>query len=153
MQKEKLKSFGIVVAEISFLIHSTEDRDRVINQVSSILIVDKDEFESENLLGHWGNQIEMIKARLKGKFANDVADTILTSLDTYDRKKMLHSLDDYVDDKGALHLRLDKQKICVGKIELSNIDSIKMKIKPKPFFSRSMQDYILEYRRLLGSND
>ena len=153
MRKEKLRSFEIAVAEISFLIHSTEDRDRVINQVSSILIVDKDEFESENLLGHWGNQIEMIKARLKGKFANDVADTILTSLDTYDRKKMLHSLDDYVDDKGALHLRLDKQKFCVGKIELSDIDSIKMKIKPKPFFSRSMQDYILEYRRLLGSND
>ncbi|MGH9975939.1 MAG: RNA-binding domain-containing protein [Nitrososphaeraceae archaeon] len=153
MQKEKLKSFEIAVAEISFLIHSTEDRDRVVNQVSSILIVNKDEFESENLQGHWGNQIEMIKGRLKGKFANDVANTILTSLDTYDRKKMLHSLHDYVDDKGALHLRLDKQKICVGKIELSDIDSIKMKIKPKSFFSRSMQDYILEYRRLLGSND
>jgi RNA binding exosome subunit len=153
MQNEKLRPFEIVVAEISFLIHSTEDRDRVINHVSSILIIDKDEFKSEILLGHWGNQIEMVKGRIKGRLAHDVASTILTSIDTYDRKKMLLSLDDYVDDKGALHLRLDKQKICAGKIELSDIDSIKMKIKPKPFFSRSMQDYILEYGRFLGSND
>lgn len=153
MQKEKLKSFEIVVAEISFLVHATEDKDRVLNLVSSVLIVDKDEFESENLTGHWGNQIEMIKGRLDGKPARDVANTILTSLDSYDRKKMLYSLDDYVDDKGTLHLRLDKQKICEGKIELSDIDSIKIKFKPKLFFSRIKQDYIQEYRRLLGSND
>lgn len=153
MQKEKLKSFEIVVAEISFLVHATEDKDRVLNLVSSVLIVDKDEFESENLTGHWGNQIEMIKGRLDGKPARDVANIILTSLDSYDRKKMLYSLDDYVDDKGTLHLRLDKQKICEGKIELSDIDSIKIKFKPKLFFSRIKQDYIQEYRRLLGSND
>jgi RNA binding exosome subunit len=153
MQKEKLKSFEIVVAEISFLVHATEDKDRVLNLVSSVLIADKDEFESENLTGHWGNQIEMIKGRLDGKPARDVASTILTSLDSYDRKKILYSLDDYVDDKGTLHLRLDKQKICEGKIELSDIDSIKIKFKPKLFFSRIKQDYIQEYRRLLGSND
>jgi RNA-binding protein len=153
MQKEKLKSFEIVVAEISFLVHATEDKDRVLNLVSSVLIADKDEFESENLTGHWGNQIEMIKGRLDGKPARDVANTILTSLDSYDRKKILYSLDDYVDDKGTLHLRLDKQKICEGKIELSDIDSIKIKFKPKLFFSRIKQDYIQEYRRLLGSND
>jgi RNA binding exosome subunit len=153
MQKEKLRPFEIAVAEIGFLIHATEDKGRVINLVSSVLVVDKDEFESENLVGHWGNQIEMIKVRLKGNFANEVASSILTSLDTYDRKKMLYSLDDYVDDKGTLHLRLDKQKICEGKIELSDIDSIKIKFKSRPFFSRSKQDYIREYRRLLGLYD
>jgi RNA-binding protein len=153
MQKEKLRSFVIDVAEIRFLVHATEDKDRVIHLVSSALIVDMDVFESENLLGHWGNQIEMIKVRLQGKLASDLASTILTSLNTYDRKKMLYSLDNYVDDKGTLHLRLDKQKICEDKIELSDIDSIKIKFKPKLFFSRIKQDHIREYRRLLGSND
>jgi RNA-binding protein len=153
MQKEKLKAFEIVVVEISFLVHATEDKDRVLNLVSSVLIAEKDEFESENLTGHWGNQIEMIKGRLEGKPARDVANKVLTTFDSYDRKKMLYSLDDYVDDKGTLHLRLDKQKICEGKIELSDIDSIKIKFKPKLFFSRIRQDYIREYGRLLGSND
>ena len=135
MQKEKLRSFEIARCRNQlFEFHATEDKDRVINQVSSVLIVDKDEFESENLLGHWGNQIEMIKGSLKGKFANDIASNILTALDTYDRKKILYSLDDYVDDKGTLYLRLDKQKICEGKIELSDIDSLKMKFKPKLIF-------------------
>jgi RNA-binding protein len=153
MQKEKLKSFEIAVAEISFLIHATEDKDRVINLISSALLVHKHEFESENLLGHWGNEITMIRYRLKGNFTNDVASTILNSLDTYDRKKMLFSLDEYVDDKGTLYLRLDKQRICQGKIELSDFDSIKIKFKPKLFFSKFKQDYILEFRRLLGSKD
>jgi|SRR5262245_2507829 len=153
MQKEKLRSFEVATAEISFLIHATEDRDRVINLISSILLVNRHEFESENLLGHWGNEIAIIKSRLNGKFANDVASIILNSLDTFDRKKMLHSLDDYVDDKGTLHIRLDKQRICESKIQLSDIDSIKIKFKPRLFFSRFKHDYVSEFRRLLGSND
>ena len=153
MQKEKLRSFEVATAEISFLIHATEDRDRVINLISSILLVNRHEFEAENLLGHWGNEIAIIKCRLNGKFANDVANIILNSLDTFDRKKMLYSLDDYVDDKGTLHIRLDKQWICESKIQLSDIDSIKIKFKPRLFFSRFKQDYVLEFRRLLGSND
>jgi RNA-binding protein len=153
MQKEKIRSFELAYAEISFLIHATEDKDRVINLISSVLHIDKNEFESEKLLGHWGNEIAMIKCRLKGKFINDVASILFNSLDTFDRKKMLYSLGDYVDDKGILHLRIDKQKIFEGKVELSDIDSIKIKFKPRPFFSRIKPDYILEFRRLLGSND
>ncbi|MFY9967164.1 MAG: RNA-binding domain-containing protein [Nitrososphaeraceae archaeon] len=153
MQKEKFRSFEIAAAEIVFLVHATEDKDRVLKLVSSILFVDKNEFESAKSLGHWGNHIDIIKARLDGKPARDVTMNILTSLDTYDRKKLLHSLDNYTDEKGNLHLRLDKQKICEGKIELSDIDSVKIKFKPKLFFSRIKQEYIREYRRLLDSND
>ena len=149
MQKENLKPF-VIAAEISFLVHATEDKERVLKFVSSALSVDVDDFESENLLGHWGNQIDMIRGKLERKQASDVAFTIITSLDTYDRKKMLYSLEDYVDDRGILHLRLDKQKICDGKFELSEIDSIKIKFKQKLFFSRLKQDYIQEYRRLLN---
>jgi RNA binding exosome subunit len=153
MQKEKFRSFEIAAAEIVFLVHATEDKDRVLKLVSSILFVDKNEFESAKSLGHWGNHIDIIKARLDGKPARDVTTNILTSLDTYDRKKLLHSLDNYTDEKGNLHLRLDKQKICEGKIELSDIDSVKIKLKPKLFFSRIKQEYIREYRRLLDSKD
>ena len=67
MQKEKFRSFEIAAAEIVFLVHATEDKDRVLKLVSSILFVDKNEFESANLLGHWGNHIDIIKARLDGK--------------------------------------------------------------------------------------
>lgn len=153
MQKEKLRSFEIVIAEISFLAHATEDMDRVLNLVSSTLIIDKEKFESRNLLGHWGNQINMVKGRLEGKLAGKVANTVFTSLDTYDRRKMLYSMADYVDDKGTIHLRFDKQKICEGIFVLSEIDSIKMKFKPRLFFSKVKQDYVREYRGLLGSND
>ena len=66
--------------------------------------------------------------------------------------RQIFPLDDYVDDKGTLHIRLDKQRICEGKIQLSDIDSIKIKFKPRLFFSRFKQDYVLEFRRLLGSN-
>jgi RNA-binding protein len=153
MQKEKASSFEIILTEISFLVHATEDKDRVLNLVSLALIIDKDKFKATDLLGHWGNEIEMIKASVEGKLSRDVASIVLTSLDIYDRRTMLYSLNDYVDDKGTLHLRLNKQKICDGKFELSEVDSIKVKIKPKLFFSRVKEDYIQEYRRLLGSND
>ena len=149
MQNQKLKSFEIVALEISFLIHATEDRERVLNLVSSFMNADKEGFEVEKLLGHWRNQIDMVKGKLEGELARNVATNILSSLEPYDRKKMLYSLGTYIDDKGILHLRLDKQKICERKIELSDVDSIKIKFKPKLFFSRIKQDYIHEYRRLL----
>ena len=40
-----------------------------------------------------------------------------------------------------------------AKLSLSDIDSVKIKFKPKLFFSRIKQEYIREYRRLLDSND
>lgn len=149
MHKEKIRPFEIVGAEINFLVHATEDRERVLDLITGLLKVDSDEFKSARLLGHWGNHIDMVKGRFEGKPARDVSTIILSSLGIYDREALLNSLNNYTDDKGNLHLRLDKQKICEGRVELSDVDAIKIRFRPKLFFSRVKDDYIREYRRLL----
>lgn len=150
---QEIKSFEIVTAEISFLAHATEDKELMISQIASALMVDREKFESVGLVGHWGNQIDMVKARFEEKSAQELAMLVLSSLSPYDCTSLLKSLGDYTDDKGSLHLRVDKQRICAGKIELSGIDAIKIRFIPRPFFSKEKEDYIREYRRLLVSND
>jgi RNA binding exosome subunit len=153
MHKDQIRPFHIIGAEINLLIHATEDRERMLNLITDLLRTDKDELNSTRLIGHWGNHIDMVKARLEGKRAKDLSAFIFSSLDIYDRESLLKSLDDHVDDKGNFHLRVDKQKVCEGKVELSEVDSIKIKFSPKLFFSRIKDDYNSEYRRLLDSND
>jgi RNA binding exosome subunit len=153
MHKDQIRSFHIIGAEINLLIHATEDKERMLNLITDLLRTDKHELNSTRLIGHWGNHIDMVKARLEGKRARDLSTFIFSSLDIYDRESLLKSLDDHVDDKGNFHLRVDKQKVCEGKVELSEVDSIKIKFSPKLFFSRIKDDYNNEYRRLLDSND
>lgn len=149
---QEIKSFEIVIVEISFLAHATEDKELMISHIASALMVDREKFESMGLAGHWGNRIDMVKARFKEKSAQDLATLVFSSLDSYDRTSLLKSLEDFTDDKGSLHLRVEKQRICDGKIELSDIDAVKMRFIPKPFFGKEKEDYIKEYRRLLDSN-
>ena len=46
-----------------------------------------------------------------------------------DRENLFSNLDKYIDEKGNLYLRLDKQKICKNKISLSDTEGIKIKFK------------------------
>jgi RNA-binding protein len=151
--KDQISSFHIIGAEINLLIHATEDKERMLNLISDLLKTDKDKLKSTRLIGHWGNHIDMIKTKLEGNRARDLSKFIFSSLDIYDRESLLKSLDDHVDDKGNFHLRIDKQKVCEGEVELSEVDSIKIKFSPQLFFSRIKDDYNNEYRRLLDSND
>jgi RNA binding exosome subunit len=152
MRKDQIRSFHIIGAEINLLIHATEDKERMLNLITDLLGTDKDELNSTRLIGHWGNHIDMVKARLEGERASDLSTFIFSSLDVYDRESLLNSLNAHVDDKGNFYLRIDKQKVCEGKVELSEVDSVKIKFSPGLFFSRIKDDYNNEYRRLLDSN-
>ena len=48
-----------------------------------------------------------------------------------DKCLLLDEIEDYVDSKGNLYIRLDKQRLCLGRVNLSEKDPVRIVIKNK----------------------
>lgn len=117
--------------EISVLIHATEDENKVLKAVLEFIEQSSESIKMNFIKteGHWKNPIYRLII-----FINREPDKIFNKLYT----KLVESssgylVDSYIktntDKKGYFHIRLDKQKFCLGKIILSDRDSIRMVFK------------------------
>ena len=115
---------------IDIVVHATEDKNRITNSVLSTLEISHTEkFKEIEYEGHWGNKILRLTAEIKKKDAQMLIKKILMSLSFIDKENLLNNLDKHIDEKGNLHLRLDKQRICKNKISLSETEGVKIKFK------------------------
>ena len=115
---------------IDIVVHATEDKNRITNSVLSTLEISHTvKFKEIEYEGHWGNKIFRLTTEIKKKDAQTLIKKILMSLSFIDKENLLNNLDKYIDEKGNLHLRLDKQRICKNKISLSETEGVKIKFK------------------------
>lgn len=146
---------------IDIVVHATEDKNIITNSVLSTLEISHfDKFKEIEYEGHWGNKILRLTAEIKQKDAQTLIKKILRSLSFIDKENLLDNLEKYIDEKGNLYLRLDKQKICKHKISLSESEGVKIKfrINKNPIIlnkkSGKVHDEIyFLYRRLLLSSE
>jgi RNA-binding protein len=123
-------------ADISCVLHATEDENKVLKAASEIFSISRDRFFFKRLEGHWGNPIIYLMAFLDRKEAWKTASKIMFSLNPLDRNQLKESLNDLVDEKGNMYIRLDKQRMCRGKMSLSEIDSVRIKFRPVKTFKK-----------------
>jgi RNA binding exosome subunit len=133
-------------ATISVVIHATEDKDKVISKIVKVLSLNSAKFQEFNTRGHWGNQIILLNISLGQTLAGKILNTIYTSLGNNKKTAFLSSLEQSIDEKYNLHVRIDKQSICREEISLSDQDSIKIKFRPSRQSNKSET-----YRELLSS--
>ena len=135
-------------ATISVVIHATEDKDKVISKIVKVLSLNSARFQEFNTRGHWGNQIILLNLSLGQTLAGKILNTIYTSLGNNKKTAFLSSLEQSIDEKYNLHVRIDKQSICREEISLSDQDSIKIKFRPSKFRQSNKSE---TYRELLSS--
>ena len=116
-------------ADVSIIIHATEDENKILDAVGGILSIDTNRFRRMESTGHWRNRISLLIGNLESDEANRLAQKILSSLSSAERDQFSNSSHSLIDEKGNLYLRLDKQRICQGRISLSESDSIRVKFK------------------------
>ncbi|MBI4258921.1 MAG: hypothetical protein HY619_08190 [Thaumarchaeota archaeon] len=135
-------------AEVSFLIHATEDEDRLIEAVAEKLSVPKNLFVIKRMKGHFDNPISQCMAVMHGDLASRFAETVFSRIRVSDRIILKNALSDHIDEHGSVYLRIDKQKLVNGKIELAQRDPIRVRLKLASPWRRSssqiMQELLLE---------
>jgi RNA-binding protein len=137
----KLPSFS--AADVSIIIHATEDKNKILESICDIFCIDANRFRHTELIGHWGNRISLLTGNLESAEANRLVKKILLSLSSVEKNQLLSSSHSFTDEKGNLYLRLDKQRICQKRISLSERDSIRLRFKPaRRFKINSNYDYL-----------
>ena len=138
-------------AEVNLLIHATEDGSKVLQFIRDILAVPSERFLDVPSEGHYKNKILLLKAILSSQEASELALRVMSLLNSSDRERLSSAIDDYSDEKGNLYFRLDKQRICQGKVSLSETDAIRIRFKPIKRYKPSGN--LESYRGLLSSTE
>jgi RNA binding exosome subunit len=137
-------SLQFSAAEINLVLHATEDEGRVLKAIEDVLLVPSERFSSSPSEGHYKNKILLQKAILSSYEAGSLAKRVISLLNSADREHLSRLVHEYSDEKGNLYLRLDKQRMCQGRVSLSETDAIRIRFKPvkryKP--SGTVQGYV-----------
>jgi RNA-binding protein len=137
-------------AEINIVVHATEDENKILHSLFDVLSIPSEKFSYSFSEGHWGNKILVLTATIDGQVAKDLILKIISLLNSVDRYHLSNFFDKYVDEKGNLYIRLDKQRICKGRISLSERDSIRIRFRPVRRYKPSSN--LQNYRGLLASS-
>lgn len=138
-------------AEIEVMIHATEDSMKVLSAIKNLFSIEPEEFATDIVKGHFGNEIMRFKANLSSKRATEIAYKIIGMMSEEDRLSMYNNFDLYVDEKNSIYLRISKQKIFERKVVLDQTDSLKIKFKIVRRFQP--RNEMQNYRKMLIESD
>lgn len=135
--------------EISFIIHATEDSQKVCEKFAQLFSLDSKNFNCSTLKGHFGNPIFLFQMILFKKDSEKFVKILLGLINEVDRISVHEELQKLLDEHGNLRLYINKQMLVNGKIVIDGEDVIKIKIKPKGF---TMEEKISKLREVLESH-
>ncbi len=139
----------IAYIDIRVFAHATEDTDKVLNALHTILpkeLVDMVVFKKSNLTGHHGNPIILFEARIKEKnVANTVFEKLSAGLSILDKELLSREIEQHLEN-GNLYVRLDKQSAYLNEIKLCQTDPIHMRVH----FKKHSPEEVVDICRKFG---
>ena len=134
--------------EISTIAHSTEDLGKVEAALSHLLpdsLRGRQLFTRSYVEGHYNNPIVTFTARItKPSEIAQITGFLMNQLPKSERLLIQRNLSLHSDGEGNLFLRVDKQQALRGTITLSDVDSIRVKLKFSRFGGR-VTDLMINY--------
>ena len=134
-------------ADVSVIIHATEDDNKIIDSLSNAICVHPSVFRPTASIGHWGNRILLITGKFEGAAAKQLFQKIWNSLNSMERTQVAKSQDSLIDDKGNLYVRLSKQRLCQKRISLSESDSVRIRFRHPSRFKTDKKPDVSEVSR------
>lgn len=130
---ENKKDQGLISQiEISAVIHSTENIEKVKKAVGNLLPEppDASRFKVKHSKGHYGNPIKLLTLTVSTRNqAYLIFKNLLLHLSEESKKIISNNLKERMDSKGSLYLRFNKQSAIFKVLKLMDNDPIRMKIR------------------------
>lgn len=112
---------------VDVIVHATEDITKFFDTFEDLFQIKQEDFSIQNLKGHFDNPITTLQAKLTKKNAKNFLDKLITDLPKSQRLELIETIEERIHNS-AFHLRLDKQKLVTGKLDLGEKDSVKVKL-------------------------
>ena len=132
---------------VEVIIHTTEDRKKILNSIFDMFEIKEDEFTEEQLIGHFGNPILLLKTKLTKKKAQEFVHNIISKISKVQLNDFLENIDMHFEES-SLFLRISKQDIIGKTVNIQQNDAMKIKIS-MPVYKKS--DLSKNYMELLKS--
>lgn len=122
----------IQAVEVSYLVHSTEDLERLVREVAERLKIGTPA-TVENMEGHFGNKIFRVSHEVVREEASRLLSVLVSGLGKTMASSVLEMIPGIMDDRNAIYLRLDKQELLAGRMALGSRDPVRIKVVPRSF--------------------
>ncbi len=113
--------------DIQLIVHATEDLEKIFATFKETFDVDREEFDSQDLTGHFENPIILLHSKIKKKKAQFFVKKLVASISREQIDTIIEDLENRYDDS-TLYLRISKQLLITGQIVLSDKEPVKIKI-------------------------
>ena len=130
---------------IEIIIHATEDIKKILNSFEEFFEIKEEDFSKSNLTGHFENPITMLNAKITKKKAEKFLQVLTSNLPKYQLEEIKDNLENRIQNS-KLYLRLGKQDLLRGSLNLQEKDAIKLKIFT-PIYNK--KDTLKNYVELL----
>ena len=112
---------------VDVIVHATEDITKFFDTFEELFQIKQEDFNIQNLKGHYDNPITMLQAKLAKNNAKNFLNKLISDLPKSRRLELIETIEERIHNS-AFHLRLDKQKLATGKLDLGEKDSVKVKL-------------------------
>ena len=138
-----------IVAKIDFILHATEDFQKIAEPLNELLGVEKEEIVKQNLSGHFGNPIFMLHAELKKKRADQFIKKLISLIPGDIMTEILTNIEELIFES-SMYIRFSKQNLVKKILIPEEKDPIRIAIYTPTYVKKKIPD---TYRKLLGEND
>ena len=112
---------------LEIIVHATEEVKKILDSAYELFEIKEDEFLQENLTGHYGNPILLLKAKLAKKRAEEFIQRLVSKISKPQLDEFINDIQMYFEDS-SLFLRIGKQALVRKLVNLQQNDAVKIKI-------------------------
>jgi len=116
-----------VEVTIEVILHATEDERKIFDSFLDIFGIEEQEFEKEQLVGHYENPITFLRAKITKNKASSFIKKLVSNLPQDQISEVIDDMENRVQDS-MLHIRLGKQELVKRNLVLQENDAVKVKI-------------------------
>ena len=117
-----------VEVTIEIILHATEDSKKITEPLMEMFHLGEGEFSTEKTLGHYGNPILLVKAKLVKKRATQFISELVSLISKVQLNDLIDNIEMYFEDS-VLFLRIGKNELARKTINLQQNNAVKIKIK------------------------
>jgi len=128
---------------IEFIIHATEDTKKIFEPVYELFEIKEWEFMQERLVGHFGNPILIMKAKLGKKRAEEFIKKMISKISKSQLNEFLRNIEMYFEGS-SLFMRISKEDLVKKSINLQQNNALKIKISTPVYKKNELVKTYLE---------